>query len=138
MIHPALSLQAALYSRLTTSNDIIVALGGEHIFDDIPISQQPPYIVFAESVHNDWSTGTEEGAEHSVSIHVWSDQSGRKHAVTVAQFVIEAMNDLPRQLDDHILVNFSHEFTEVSRDEDEELYLAKINFRAVTEPQTQT
>jgi len=135
MIHPALSLQAALYSRLTTSNNIINALGGEHIFDDTPPSQKPPYIVFAESIHNDWSTGTEAGMEHSVSLHVWSDQRGRKQAVTVAQFVIEAMTDLPTQLDDHLLVNFSHEFTEVSRDEDAGLYLAKINFRAVTEPQ---
>lgn len=138
MTHPALALQAALYSRLSSSTELTNLLGGEHIFDDVPQSQKPPYVVFAESIHNDWSTGTENGMEHSVSLNVWSDQNGRKQVVTIAQAIQEAFGDLTAQLDDHVLVNFTHEFTEVSRDQDAELFLAKLNFRAVTEPQTQS
>lgn len=134
MTHPGIALQAALYSRLTTSHEVTSMLGGMHIFDDVPTEQKPPYIVFAQSVYNDWSTGTEDGMEHSISLHVWSDENGRKEVLTLSQKIIAAMNDLPKQLDDNLLVNFSHEFTEVSKDEDAGLFLAKLNFRAVTEP----
>ena len=134
MTHPALALQAAMFSRLTTSNDLTVLLGGNSIFDDVPKSQKPPYIVFAETIHDDWSTGSEEGMEHAIALNIWSDQNGRKEAVTIAQSVIDAFKDLPNQLDDHALINFTHEFTEVAKDQDTELFLAKVNFRAVTEP----
>lgn len=135
MTHPALALQAALYSRLSSSTEIASLLGGEFIFDDVPQSQKPPYIVFAEGLHNDWSTGTEDGMEHSIALNVWSNQNGRKQAITIAGAITEAFADLPMQLDDHALVNFTHEFTEVSKDQETEFFLAKLNFRAVTEPQ---
>lgn len=134
MTYPALALQAALYSRLSASSEINALLGGQHIFDDVPKSQKPPYVVFAESIHNDWSTGTEPGMEHSLSLNVWSDQNGRKEALTIAEAIVEALSNLPTILEGHVLVNFTHEFTEVSKDADADLYLAKLNFRAVTEP----
>lgn len=134
MTHSALALQAAMFSRLTTSNELTTLLGADFVFDDVPKSQKPPYIVFAEAIHNDWSTGSEGGMEHAIALNIWSDQNGRKEAVTIAQSVINAFDDLPKQLDDHTLINFTHEFTEVAKDQDTELFLAKLNFRAVTEP----
>ncbi len=135
MTHPALALQAAMFSRLDTSSELTVLLGESFVFDDVPKSKSLPYIVFAESIHNDWSTGSEEGMEHFISLNIWSDQNGRKEAMTIAQAVINAFKDLPRLLNDHVLINFAHEFTEISKDQDTELFLAKVSFRAVTEPQ---
>ncbi len=135
MTHPALAIQAALYSRLSTSNELTTLLGSDFIFDDVPKSQKPPYIVFAEAVHNDWSTGSEDGMEHSITLNIWSDQNGRKEVITIAQAIQDAFDNLPKQLDEHALVNFTHEFTEVAKDQETELFLAKVNFRAVTEPQ---
>ena len=73
--------------------------------------------------------------EHSITLNIWSDQNGRKEAITIAQAIQDAFKDLPKQLDDHILVNFTHEFTEVAKDQETELFLAQVNFIAVTEPQ---
>jgi hypothetical protein len=134
MTHAALSLQAAMYSRLATSTDLTNLLGSDAIFDDVPKSQKLPYVVFAESIHNDWSTGSEDGMEHAVTLNVWSGQSGRKEALMIADAIIQAFHDLPKLIDDHALINFTHEFTEVAKDQDTELFLARINFRAVTEP----
>jgi len=134
MTHSALSLQAAIYSRLTTSTDLTNILDGDFIFDDVPKLQKPPYVVFAESIHNDWSTGSEDGMEHAVTLNVWSDQNGRKEVLMIAETIVKALHDLPKLIDDHALINFTHEFTEVVKDQDTELFLAKINFRAVTEP----
>ena len=134
MTHAALALQAAMYSRLTTSRDLTALLGGDFVFDDVPATQPPPYVIFAEAVHYDWGSGTEEGMEHAVSLNIWSKQKGRKEAVTIAHAITDAFQDLPKQLDDHVLVNFSHEFTEVEKNLEAELFVAKVNFRAVTEP----
>lgn len=134
MTHPALSLQAAMYSRLSTATDLTNILGGDFIFDDVPKSQKLPYVVFAESIHNDWSTGSEDGMEHAVTLNVWSGQKGRKEALMIADSIVQAFHDLPKLIDDHSLINFTHEFTEVAKDQDTELFLARINFRAVTEP----
>lgn len=134
MTHPALSLQAAMYSRLQNSTVLINILGSDLIFDDVPKSQKLPYVVFAESVHNDWSTGSENGMEHAVTLNVWSDQNGRKEALMIADAIVTSLHDLPKTIDNHALINFSHEFTEVAKDQETELFLAKINFRAVTEP----
>ena len=134
MTHAALSLQAAMYSRLARSADLTNLLGSEAIFDDVPKSQKLPYVVFAESIHNDWSTGTEDGMELAVTLNVWSGQNGRKEALIISDSIVQAFQDLPKLIDDHSLINFTHEFTEVAKDQDTELFLAKINFRAVTEP----
>lgn len=134
MTHAALSLQAAMYSRLATSTDLTNLIGSDAIFDDVPKSQKLPYVVFAESIHNDWSTGSEDGMEHAVTLNVWSDQNGRKEALMIADAVVQAFHDLPKLIDNHALINFTHEFTEVAKNQDTELFLARINFRAVTEP----
>jgi len=93
MTHPALSLQAAMYSRLQTSTVLINILGSDFIFDDVPKSQKLPYVVFAESVHNDWSTGSENGMEHAVTLNVWSDQNGRKEALMIADAIVTSLHD---------------------------------------------
>ncbi len=136
MTHPALALQGAMFSSLLASSELIGMLGGQHIFDDVPKAQKFPYVVFGEAIHNDWSTSTEKGMEHAITLNVWSDQNGRKEALTLAQFIHDALHSLPKQLEGHALVNFTHEFTEVDKDQDSELFLAKVNFRAVTEPLT--
>lgn len=134
MTHPALSLQAAIFSRLASDAPLVDLLMGEFIYDDVPPKKEPPYIVFAESTHNDWSTGTEMGMEHFVSMNVWSSQNGRKEALVISQQIQNALSQMDEEIEGHHLVNFSHEITEVERDEETEFFVSKLTFRAVTEP----
>jgi len=136
MKHPALSLQAEVYSKLIQHQPLISLLGGEFIYDDVPPKQELPYIVFAESAHNDWSTGTEEGMEHFISLNTWSLQNGRKQALQISHEITNSLKAVSTQIDGHLLVNFAHELTEVNRDEDTGFFVAKVTFRAVTEPST--
>jgi len=135
MTHSALALQCAIYSILKNDNDITTLLGGEFIFDDVPKKQTPPYIVFSEAIHSDWSTGSETGIEHTVTLNIWSSENGRKQVLLISDAIINALIDIPAMLDGHALINFTHEFTEVAKDEQTKFFLAKVNFRAVTEPQ---
>lgn len=134
MMHPALALQEAIFAALNGSADLDQMLGQNRIFDDVPRGKRPPYIVFAEMTHNDWSTGTEDGMEHFIALNIWSRENGRKQVLDIAGHVIEELITLPGELTDHALANVQHEFTETAKDDDTGYFRATVNLRAVTEP----
>ncbi len=134
MIHPALDLQSRVYETLTANQDLTTILGGPQIFDDVPGNSKPPYITFGNAAHFDWSTGTETGMEHLLSIEVWSKVDGRKEVLEIAQTAEDALATMSPQLQESYLINFRHESTEVERNVKTGLFRARINYRAVTEP----
>jgi len=134
MIHPGTAVQEAVYLALKSSGPLVSMLGGEHVFDDVPPKQKPPYVVIGASVHRDWSTGTEDGMEHEIKLHVWSSENGRKQVLAIAGEIIAALQTTQSALNGHVLVNLTHEFTRVSKDTKSELFSAELNFRALTEP----
>jgi hypothetical protein len=55
-------------------------------------------------VIRDWSTGSEDGAEHSLTLHVWSRSGGKKEMQQIVEAIRAALHDKPLQLEDHYLV----------------------------------
>ena len=133
-MHSALALQKVVYDTLVSASEVTDALGGERVFDNVPAGQVPPYIVFTEATHSDWSTSTENGMEHLLTLSIWSSQSGRKQVLSLAQLCTNVLGQLDDTLAGHALINFTHQFTEVDRDKKSDLFRAKLHFRAVTEP----
>ena len=133
-IHSGLALQSAVYQALINSNALTMKLGGAHIFDDIPNRQSPPYVVFGKSIHSDWSTDHEEGVEHELILHVWSERNGRKEALDLSHEITRLLNVADLSLTDHTLINFRHKFTELERERKTGFFKSEITFRAVTEP----
>ncbi|MEM7214843.1 MAG: DUF3168 domain-containing protein [Pseudomonadota bacterium] len=134
MIHSGLALQSSLFVLLNENGPLIDRLGSTAIYDHVPTEAAPPYITFGEATYFDWGTGTEAGTEHAITLNVWSAHDGRKEVLQIAGLVEQAMQSAPHELDGHVLVNLTHESTEVSRDVEADLFLARINLRAVTEP----
>ena len=134
MTHPALALQRAILDALIAHQPLISMLGGSRVYDHVPSRLRPPYIVFGDATHSDWSTGTESGLEHFIQLNVWSREKGRKEALDISGHVRTIVTDMQPDLGDNTLVNATHEFTETSRDEETGLYLASVNLRCVTEP----
>lgn len=134
MMHPALALQEAIFAALDSSQGLSDHLGENRIFDDVPRGMRPPYIVFSDMTHTDWSTGTEDGMEHFVTLNIWSRENGRKQVLELANIVVEELTTLPASLSDHALVNLQHDFTETAKDDDTGYFRASVNLRAVTEP----
>jgi hypothetical protein len=79
----------------------------------------------------DWSTGTEDGAEHLLTLHVWSRAGGKKQVHDRSD---QVLHDQPLTLVDHDLVNLRHEFSEARPDPDGDTYRGIVRYRAVTEP----
>ena len=83
------ALQRGVYQALASSLDLTTLLGGVRVYDDAPQSAPYPFITLGQSVVRDWSTGTEDGAEHDLTLHVWSRSGGKKQV----HEIIEAIKD---------------------------------------------
>ena len=93
-----------------------------------------PYVTLGEARVTDFSTGTEPGEEHQLTLHAWSRQGGHREAHLIAGALLQALDDAPLTLADHHLVNLRFALADVRREADGRTYHALVRFRAVTEP----
>jgi hypothetical protein len=128
------ALRAAVHDALVADAALVSALGGPKVYDEPPRTAVFPYVTLGEARIADFSTGTEAGEEHQLTLHAWSRQGGHKEAHVIAGAVLQALDDAPLTLADHQLVNFRFSAADVRREADGRTYHALVRFRAVTEP----
>jgi hypothetical protein len=128
------ALQRSIYQALSGSPELTALLGGVRIFDDAPQSAAYPFITLGQSVIRDWSTGSEDGAEHSLTLHVWTRAGGKKQVLEIIEAIKAVLHDQPLLLEDHYLINLRHEFSEARLDPDGDTFHGIVRYRAVTEP----
>ena len=134
MPSPSWSLQQSIFAALTADVALTALLGAGRIFDDVPQGSALPYLTLGQSTARDWSTVTDDGTEHILTLHVWSNARGKKQAHEILGAVRSALHDRPLTLAGHRLINLRHEFSEARRDPDGETIHGLARFRAVTEP----
>ena len=127
-------LQRGVYQALAGSVDLTTLLSGVRVDDDAPQAAPYPFITLGQSVVRDWSTGTEDGAEHNLTLHVWSRSGGKKQVLEILEAIRAVLHDQPLMLADHHLVNLRHEFSEARLDPDGDTLHGIVRYRAVTEP----
>ncbi len=125
-------LQKAMFAALTGNAALVALMGGARIFDRAPTDAAFPFVTFGRTSVFDWSTSTEDGLEHLVTLHVWSKAKGRKEAFAVLDAVRAALGT-PLSLDSQHLVSFRFEFAEVTFDDDISVHHGLLRLRAVTE-----
>jgi len=68
-----MALQKAIFTALTNNAGLATLIGNPpRVYDDPPGMAELPYIQIGEGTESDWSTSTQSGAEHLLTIHVWS------------------------------------------------------------------
>jgi hypothetical protein len=127
-------LQKAVYAALAADATLTTLLGDDGIHDAVPQDAAFPFLVIDQTQVRDWSTGTEAGAEHMLTLHVWSRYTGKKEAYEIADSVRAALDGALLGLDEHRLINLRHQYSELKRDEDGQTHHGVLRFRAVTEP----
>jgi hypothetical protein len=128
------SLQQSVFAALTADAALTALIGAGRIHDDVPQGTGLPYLTLGHTTERDWSTGSDSGIEHVLTLHVWSGAKGKKEAHEILGAVRTALHDQPLTLTGHRLVNLRHEFSEARRDPDGETVHGLARFRAVTEP----
>jgi Protein of unknown function (DUF3168) len=127
------SLQRGICQALADSSHLGALLGGARIYDDPPQVASYPFITLGQSLLRDWSTGTEDGAEHLLTLHVWSRAGGKKQVHDILEAIKSTLHNQPLSLVDLELVNLRHEFSEARPDPDSDTYHGIVRYRAVTE-----
>lgn len=130
----SVALRAAIHDALTADSALAALLNGPKIYDDPPTSTPFPYVALGEARVTDYSTGSERGEEHQLTLHAWSRQGGHREAHTIAGALLQALDDAPLALDDHRLINLRFALADIRREADGRTYHALVRFRAVTEP----
>jgi len=128
------ALQQAIFDTLTGDARLVALLGAPRIYDDVPQRTPHPYVTIGQSTIRDWSTGTDSGEEHLLTLHVWSRAGGRREAHEIMGALRDAVHDRALPLAGHRLVNLRHELSEAQREADGDTYHGIVRFRAVTEP----
>ncbi|HJZ42695.1 MAG TPA: DUF3168 domain-containing protein, partial [Hyphomicrobiaceae bacterium] len=106
------ALQQSIFATLAADATLLALLGGPRVYDDVPQASAFPYLTFGHSLVRDWSTGSEDGSEHVVTLHVWSQGKGKKEAHEIMGAVRTALHDQALSLSGHRLVNLRHELSE--------------------------
>ena len=127
-------LQQSVYNFLINDSVLTSKLGGQSVYDDVPQRAGFPYITFGQSQVRDWSTGSEAGKEHILTLHVWSKAGGKRETHEIIETICAALHDKALTLVDHQLVNLRCEFSEARRSADGEKFHGIVRYRAVTEP----
>jgi hypothetical protein len=133
MSSPAHALQKAIYAALVDDAGV-GALIGDRIHDSAPRNAVFPCVTFGRTTLTDWSTGTEEGAEHRLTLDVWSRRGGKSECHAIADAIRARLNDAALPLDGHALVNLRFESADTARDPDGLTWHGVLRLRAVTEP----
>ncbi len=128
------ALQQSVFATLAADTQITTMLGASRIFDDVPQKSSFPYVTLGQSSVRDWSTSTERGDEHILTLHVWSRADGRKETHEIMGAIKSALHDRALSLSGHRLINLRHEFSDARRDPEGDIYHGIVRLRAVTEP----
>jgi hypothetical protein len=127
------ALQKAVHVALTSASALTSIMGGVRIFDDVPRNAGLPYITHGESIVRDWSTGSDDGHEHSITVHVWSRGAGRKQAHEILGCIEQVLDQQALPLDGHRLISLRHDYSEVRRESDGETWRGLLRLHATTE-----
>ncbi len=128
------ALQRALRDALIADADLTALLGGAAIYDDVPQATQFPYVSIGPVIVSDWSTATEAGLEHRLTLDVWSRAPGKREVLKLLDAMRGILDGAALGLSDTVLVNLRIEGYEARRDEDGLTYRGVLRLRAVTEP----
>ncbi len=130
----ALDLQKAIILRLSTDVPLTTQLGGAKIYDHPAQTAKLPFVTIGRTLSFDWSTASEEGREHLLSVHVWSRAGGRIETHEIMEKVRLRLEGLDADLLNHRLVLLLLEAEEVRFDVSEDGYHGTLRYRALTEP----
>ncbi len=134
MTSAALELQKALFGALTGDPELASVMDGVRLYDRAPANATFPYLSFGRTSVYDWSTDTEGGSEHLVTLHAWSKERGQSQCHAMLQAIRRCLDESSLTLQSHVLVRLTWGYSEIRYEDRNDLHHGLIRFRAVTEP----
>ncbi len=130
----ALALHRAVLETLLADAELGALLGGARVYDRPPRGTRPPYVTIGEIESRDRNTFDARGEQHTLTLHVWSEQGGRRQAHEIVGRMDALLDDAPLAPDGHRLVELRTVFRTVVRMRDGRLFHGILRLRAITHP----
>ncbi|WEZ83990.1 DUF3168 domain-containing protein [Rhizobium sp. 32-5/1] len=127
------ALQAAIYARLTGDAALTTLIGAVGVHDRLLIAPARPYVRIANIETRDWSTASEPGEEHLLTLEARSGEGGNRVVQEIAARIRVLLDDAALALTGAVLVNLRHQKTRTGRDAKGKGHVAEMVFRALTE-----
>ena len=121
-------------NRLLEHAPLILLLGGQHIYEELPRGAVTSFVSFGDIETRDWSVADAKAHEHFVMLSIRTNARSRKLAQDILNEVEAALDNAALSLLGHKLVNLRVIFWSVARDKSAENFGAVVRFRAATEP----
>lgn len=119
-------IQRAVFARLTDQLTVPV-------FDDVPQGTPCPYVVIGEDDSESWDTDDSLGLDTDITIHVWTEYSGRKQAKDIMAQIYAALNRYELAVNGMYTVDCICEYQDSFLDPDGVTRHGVIRFRLTTE-----
>nr|WP_316653299.1 DUF3168 domain-containing protein [uncultured Gellertiella sp.] len=133
MSDAATALRQAIHARLSSDAALTGLLGANRLLDRPPQGVAMPFLLYGPVSTSDYSTGTEPGEEHLLSLDIWTDPSGQKPALAIAARLKALLDDASLPLAGTALVSLDWRSTRTRRDPRARASVMEVTFRAVTE-----
>ena len=104
-------------------------------FDAAPGDATFPFVSFGDVSLRDWSTGSDRGLEHLLTLDIWSMQPGNSETLRLADLIVAFLSRTTLQLDDAALVDLRFVSFESRRESHGRYARGRLRFRAITEEQ---
>lgn len=128
------ALRKAARDLLLAEPALVSALGGPRVWDEPPRGGQRPCIVFERSIVRDWSTMSEDGEEHVLTLDVWSQEPGMAQALAIARIAASALHDAEPAIPGGRIVLMRVIDIDSGRAQGGRLSRARLRLRALIEP----
>lgn len=127
------TLQQAIVAQLKADSALLALLGDDRIYDAVPSRAAYPYLAYGPVTVRDWSTGSNAGQEHFISLGIYSRQPGFREAYALADAMTASLEGASLTLTGHKLVLFRFDAAEFRREPDPNTSRALVSYRALTE-----
>lgn len=127
-------LQKAIFEHLAADTDLSALLGGGIVSDRLHERVKLPAIILTEIDSRDFSTSTEKGEEHFVTIDIWTDGNSRKQALQLACVMRDCLDEAALDLgSNQHLVSLRFLDQRNGREKAKAEQSIRLRFRAVSE-----
>lgn len=131
MASRSVELFSALYSTLSTDAPLTALIDIGQVFDYPLTGAQPPYVVIGDETAINDGSDLVDAQEHTITIHVWSEQQSTLEAKRIIQAVRNALHMQRPTMSAGRIVNLRNEHQEIMRDPDGVSIHGVMRFRAV-------
>lgn len=125
------ALQTAIHAALIDDATLMALVAGVH--DHVPEGAAFPYVTIGEDAVDAFDGKTFRGAEHALSLHVWSRGRGRREAKAILARLRALLDQAALTVGGHALIDLRFVAEETALERDGLTYHGRARLRAVTQ-----